>query len=123
MKDIYVKNDYYNVKWGISKFENVFAIIILVVFNIIEIMTVMDAKNSDSALIVFLFFDVIVLAMAYIGYKIPCVKWDVNRKKPEEQEDITEKQKKYRTIVNVVIIIIMIWGVAQTVATGSILME
>lgn len=123
MKETVVKNEYYNVKWSVSTLENYIAFIMLLVFNVIEIMNVMEAKNPDSALIVFLFFDVIAFIVTYIGYRVPCVKWDVNRKKTEEEEDITEKQKKYRTIMNVVIIIVMIWGVVQTIATGSIIMR
>ncbi len=123
MKDTYVKNEYYNVKWSISNLEKYISVIMLLVFNVIEILNVMEAKNPDSALLVFLFFDAIAFVVTYIGYRVPCVKWDVNRKKSQEEEDITEKQKKYRTIMNVVIIIVMIWGVAQTIATGSIIMR
>lgn len=123
MKETVVKNEYYNVKWSISTLENYIVVIMLLVFNAIEIMNVIEAKTPDSALIVFLFFDVIVFILTYIGYRVPCVKWDVNRKKSEEEEDISEKQKKYRTIMNVIIIIVMIWGVVQTIATGSIVMR
>lgn len=123
MKETVVKNEYYNVKWSISTLENYIAVIMLLVFNAIEIMNVMEAKNPDSALIVFLFFDVIVFIVTYIGYRIPCVKWDVNRKKAEEEEDITEKQKKYRRMIIIVNIIVMIFAITQTIATGSIVMR
>ena len=120
MKEKVIKNEYYNARWTISMLESLVGILLLAIFNIVEIFALFKVENFDSALIIFAFFDVIMIVAYYFGYRIPCVKFDINRKKPDEEEDITEKQKKYRNIINIVIVILMILGIVQTFASGSV---
>ena len=123
MKEKIIKNDYYNASWSIGKFESLFGILLVLIFNVVEIIAINKVPNFDSALIVFTFFDVIVFVAYYFAYKIPCVKFAVDRPKPEETEDITQKQRKYRNMIIIAMIIVMIYGIMQTFASGSVVIE
>ncbi len=121
MKTITITDDYYKVKWEVSKNTKIVMYALMVIFNAAELFITLTCVNQFSAFLSMVFFDVLVFGTYYFGHRIPCVKWDVNWKKPEEHIDITAKQEKYRTIMNVVLVGIMIWGIVQTISAGTVI--
>lgn len=123
MKNSIVTNDYYKVKWEISRGEKMVFPIMFCIFNVIEFLLAFTGRNMYETVLIVIFFDVVIGLLYYIGYRLPCIKWDINWKKQDTEVDITQKQKKYRIIINAVIVCVMLYGMLQTMMIGSIVIK
>lgn len=107
---IQCQDDYYKVYWIVSRNELLKKFSNLILMNIFCLWNVIFHKTNalEFMYVIWVIMNICCIFILYFAFKIPCVRWELSRRKIKDYLDITEKQAAYRRKIYVIYNIMLI---------------